>query len=101
RQRRGHPTAYLPLQTTTGGRRAAVAKRAGRAATVGKPGRAKPAIAGRGEQMARVLRQPVGGGQNQRAATGQANGPANAGPNSAKCFCSIGGRQPKPSRQSG
>ena len=51
--------------------------------------------------MARVLRKPVGGGQNQRAATGQGHGPANAGPNSAKCFWPIGGRQPKPSRQPG
>ena len=49
------------LQTATGGRRAAVAEHARRAAANQTAARTKPAIAGRGRQMARVLRKPDGG----------------------------------------
>ena len=65
RQCGGHQTAHLPLQTATGGGCVAAAEHARRAAAIGKTLRAKPAIAGRSRQMARVLRQSTGGGQNQ------------------------------------
>ncbi len=49
------------LQTTTGRRCAAVAEHARRAKTNQPVDRAKPAVAGRGQQMARLLREPTGG----------------------------------------